>query len=60
MLLNGCTIEDQDLQSCLTITQTILFNCKRQYKGTNYRSKIFEPPLPLYLGLKIHTQTSGF
>ena len=26
MLLNGCTIEDQDSQSCLTISQTIAFN----------------------------------
>ena len=29
MLLNGCTIKDQDLQSCLTISQTIIFNCKK-------------------------------
>ena len=27
MLLNGCMIKDQDSQSCLTILQTIIFNC---------------------------------
>ena len=30
MLLNGCTIKDQDSQSCLSISQTIVFNCKRK------------------------------
>ena len=28
--LNGCTIKDQDSQSCLSISQTIVFNCKRK------------------------------
>ena len=58
MLLNGCTIEDQDSQSCLTISQMIVFNCKKRLsKGSHYHSRKFEPPLPLYVGLKIHTQT---
>ena len=63
MLLNGCTIKDQDSQSCLTISQTIVFNCKRKSKASHYHSRKFEPPLPLYL-LKMHIQTilrtSGF
>lgn len=57
MLLNGCTIKDQDSQSCLTISQTIVFNCKRKSKASHYNSRKFEPPLSLYLGLKMHTQT---
>ena len=57
MLLNGCTIENQDSQSCLTISQTIVFNCNRQSKSSHHHSRKFEPPLPLYLGLKMHAQT---
>ena len=38
MLLNGCTNEDQDSQSCLTISQTTAFNCKKQSKGSHYHS----------------------
>ena len=39
MLLNGCTIKDQDSQSCLTISQTIVFNCKRKSKASHYHSR---------------------
>ena len=56
MLLNGSSIKDQgctESQSCLTICQTILFNSTaRQSHG---HSRKFEPPLPLYIGLKVHT-----
>ena len=61
MLLNGSSIKDQESiesQSSLTISQAILFNCKRRStKATSRHSKKFEPPLPLYIGLKVHTQT---
>ena len=61
MLLNGSSIKDQDSaesQSSLSISQAILFNCrKKSVKTSSRHSKIFEPPLPLYIGLKVHTQT---
>ena len=61
MLLNGSSITDQDSvesQNALTISQAILFNFKKKSsKSTSHHSKKFEPPLPLYIGLKIHTQT---
>ena len=61
MLLNGSGIKDQDSvesQSSLTISQAILFNYKKKLsKTTSRHSKKFEPPLPLYIGLKVHTQT---
>ncbi len=62
MLLNGPNITDQDpveCQSALTIAQMILFNCKKRPSGTtnNRHNLKFEPPLSLYLGMKIHTQT---
>ncbi len=62
MLLNGPNITDQDpveCQSALTIAQMILFNCKKRPSGTtnNRHNLKFEPPWPLYLGMKIHTQT---
>ena len=62
MLLNGPDINDQESvesQCSLTIAQTIYFNCKRKRPiGSNPRhSAVFEPPLPLYIGMQIHTQT---
>lgn len=63
MLLKG----NQDFtesQACLTISQTILFNCKKACDSKNANSSMksrhslnYEPPLPLYIGLNIHTQT---
>ncbi len=60
MLLNGSSIKDQNStqsQSCLTVSQAILFNCTaRPSKPTSHHhSRKFEPPLPLYIGLKVHT-----
>lgn len=62
MLLYGSNIKDQtatNSQECLTICQLIRFNCKDQPKVAenprHHRSK--EPPLPLYVGLSVHTQT---
>ena len=62
MLLNGPNIKDQDSvesQSSLTIAQMILFNCKKRPSVTDKsrHNLNFEPPLPLYVGMKIHTQT---
>lgn len=63
MLINGTNLTDQDKcesQPCLTISQTILFNSKK--KTSSHRSSVTtrhvrEPPLPLYIGLNIHTAT---
>jgi len=61
MLLSGSGIKDQDVkesQSCLTISQAILFNLKKTGSTTASRhSRKNEPPLPLYIGLNVHTQT---
>lgn len=64
MMLNGTNIDDQEeevSQACLTIAQLILFNSKKKSSNVhvkNTRSCLNrEPPLPLYVGLSIHTQT---
>jgi len=55
-------LENQDAtesQECLTLSQLVHFNVK--YKAhtseKNRHSKCREPPLPLYIGLSIHTLT---
>ena len=62
MLLNGPNLKNQDKtdsQVCLTISQFILFNVKNKSPtAVNTRhSEAREPPLPLYLGMNIHTLT---
>ena len=62
MLLNGPNVEEQEsivLQACLTIAQMILFNAKTKAPKTNSPRHVKgrEPPLPLYVGLSLHTQT---
>ena len=65
MLLRGADIMDQDSadsQACLSIAQTIVFNCKKNIKKSSSTVKSrhtveYEPPLPLYIGLSVHTQT---
>jgi len=67
MLLRGADILDQDStdsQACLSVAQTILFNCKKKATAKNKVSTMknrhsleYEPPLPLYTGLNVHTQT---
>lgn len=62
MLLNGSDLTDQELgdsQPILTISQTILFNLKKHTSSaTKARHSLDrEPPLPLYIGLKVHTET---
>ena len=61
MLLNGPDVKQQDSndsQACLTISQTILFNFKKKglAAGKSRHSMKYEPPLPLYIGLDIHTR----
>ena len=62
MLLNGPDVQDQDnceSQACLTISQLVCFNMKSRRPSTesNRHHKDRETPLPLYIGLNIHTQT---
>ena len=64
MLLNGPNLNDQDStdsQACLTLSQMVIFNCKkaRSTKSTSKsrHSLDLEPPLPLYIGINVHTQT---
>ena len=62
ILLNGPNAQYQDAQesqACLTIAQLILFNSKNKptTKAMSRHTKNKEPPLPVYLGLYIHTIT---
>ncbi len=56
MLLNGPSVQHQESQECLTLSQLICFNvkCKVHTTGKNRHSKSRETPLP---GLSIHTLT---
>ena len=60
MLLNGADLKDQDSmdsQVNLTISQTILFNLKKRASFAKCRHSLDrEPPLPLYIRTKIHTE----
>ena len=61
MLLNGADLKDQDStdsQANLTVSQTIPFNYrKRASSGKSRHSVNSEPPLPLYIAMRIHTET---
>lgn len=61
MLLNGDLKrqDSTDSQKCLTISQTILFNCRKKAPTAAKSRHSFyrEPLLPLYIGLNVHTQT---
>ena len=62
MLLNGPNTKDQDStdsQACLTLSQMIPFNCKKRSTtaSESRHSLDLEPPLPLYIGINVHTQT---
>ena len=62
MLLNGPNVQHQDnseSQACLTISQLVCFNAKSKKQSTenNRHFKDRETPLPLFIGLNIHTQT---
>ena len=61
MLLNSADLKDQDFmdsQENLTISQAILFNFKNSASSAakNRHFSGREPPLPLYIGMKIHTE----
>ena len=61
MLLNGTELKDQDVsdsQANLTIAQLILFNFKMSTSSAKSRHSVGrESPMPLYVGMKIHTET---
>ena len=62
MLLNGANLKHQDSiysQASLTISQSILFNFKKcASSSSKSRHSLYrEPPLPLYIGMMIHTET---
>jgi hypothetical protein len=64
LVLSGADLMDQDSadsQACLSVSQTVLFNCKKSKKKDSAakvrHSSEHEPPLPLYIGLNVHTQT---
>ena len=60
MILYGPSVDCIDTQSCLTISQLILFNFKKKQRMaetmTSTRHSLDrEPPLPIYIGLNIHS-----
>ena len=64
IILNGLNIKDQEQsesQACLTVCETIIFNTKKRScqtkTGQTRHSASREPPLPLYVGLSIHSST---
>ena len=62
MILYGPNIKGdvEYSQPCLTISQLVLYNCKSRGKNPSHHSRHSlnrEPPLPLYIGLNLHTQT---
>ena len=65
MILNGPNIETQagtTSQAALTISQLIMFNCSdrrsKNIKTSNAKHTLKrEPPLPVYLGSMLHTNT---
>jgi len=60
MLLTGPNLQHQDdleSQVCLSISQLICFNIKDSFAESNRRCKDKEKPLPVYIGLNVHTQT---
>jgi hypothetical protein len=60
MTLNGLNLKDQghtESQPCLTICQSIFYNSKKRassYLQVKHSAKR-EPPLPIYIGLNIHS-----
>ena len=61
LLLNGTDLKDQDTtdsQASFTISQMILFNfhsCTSSTAKSRHYDRVL--PLPLYVGMKIHTET---
>jgi len=67
MILYGSNVSDgimSDSQTCLTLCQIISFNAKKKATHSfiaqpvdNRHCRDREPPLPIYIGLSIHTAT---
>ena len=59
MILSGPSLREKDSQTSVSISQLLLFNSRKKDKEAKYisHSKEREPPLPVYLGLLIHSQT---
>lgn len=63
MIIRGPNLKDQekkDSQACLTIGQTIVYHTKKRTSPsatTSRHSLEREPPLPIYIGLNVHTLT---
>ncbi len=62
MILYGPCVDCVDTQTCLTISQLILFNYKKKQQmaesvtSTHRHTLDREPPLPIYIGLNIHSR----
>ena len=61
MILNGPNLKDQnrcESQPCLTIGEIILYNVKKIGSNTAKTRHLneCEPPLPIYLGISLHSQ----
>ena len=59
MLINGQDMCTSESQASITISQLIYFNAKSKCNAasTSRHVKDREPPLPIYLGLQVHTLT---
>jgi hypothetical protein len=64
MIINGLDIKDHSIpetQACLTICEMIIFNSKKgackMKTGKTCHSASRAPPLPLYVGLSVHSST---
>ena len=60
MLLNDVDLKNNDctnLQTVLTVSLTILSNYTKKPTSSAQHSPRREPPLPLFIGLKVHTKT---
>ena len=58
--MNGLNVKEQEhkeSQPCLTVSQTVLFNAKKQSSSSLRPSALREPPLPIYLSLNIQALT---
>ena len=61
MLLNGVGLKDQVLQAILKVSKAILFNFSKytSFNSANsWHTLNTDLPLPLYIGIKIHTENS--
>ena len=59
MLINGHNQDPIESQACLTISQLIHFHAKTGHSEASKARHVKdrEPPLPIYVGLQVHTLT---